>query len=352
MSGVQRYAREMVLALDRLVGAEENMSERWCLLTTARGRNDLHLDHIEVTPISSRLAGHAWEQLALSRAASDGVLVGFGGSGPLFHPRQLVVIHDAAVFRRPGLFSWKYRSWHRFMGRILARRARIGTVSRFSQGELAEVLKLEPESIPVLYNGADHMRRVVPSPETVERLRLEGRHYFVILGNLTKNKNVAAAIEASAHFPNCLLVIVGGSNRPIFGSPGMGELNEQLLFAGRLDDRNVAGLLKQASALLFPSLYEGFGIPPLEAMVVGCPVIASDIPAVREACGDAVRYFDPFDPIALANQMQTILGESAADRAQRISRGEARAANFTWERSAKALLAFCRSELLHAGSSA
>ena len=82
------------------------------------------------------------------------------------------------------------------------------------------------------------------------------------------------------------------------------EANDQLVFTGRLDDRNVVGLLKQASALLFPSLYEGFGIPPLEAMVVGCPVIASDSPAVREACGDAVRYFDPFDPMGLADQMR------------------------------------------------
>jgi glycosyltransferase involved in cell wall biosynthesis len=351
MSGVQRYAREMVIALDRLLGTEENVAERWCLLTTGREQESLSLKHIEVRPISSRLAGHAWEQVPLARAAHDGVLVGFGGSGPLFHSRQLVIIHDAAVFRRPHLFSAKYGRWHRFMGRSLARRARIGTVSSFSRRELAEILKLEPVSIPVLYNGADHMRCVVPSLEAVQRLKLNGRPYFVILGNLTKNKNVATAIDASRHVPNCVLVIVGGALQPIFGSPDMDQTNDQLVFTGRLDDRSVVGLLKQASALLFPSLYEGFGIPPLEAMVVGCPVIASDIPAVREACGDAARYFDPFDPIGIADQMRTIFDESAADRAERISRGEARAANFTWERSAKELLAFCRSELLQAGSS-
>jgi glycosyltransferase involved in cell wall biosynthesis len=288
----------------------------------------------------------------LARAARDGVLIGFGGSGPLSHRRQLVVIHDAAVFRRPHLFSWKYGRWHRFMGRSLAGRARIGTVSSFSRHELAEVLKLEPDSIPVLYNGADHMSRVVPSVEAVERLHLNGRPYFVVLGNLTKNKNLTTAIDAWRHFPNCVLVIVGGSNQPIFASPDIGQSNERLVFTGRLDDPSVAGLLKQASALVFPSLYEGFGIPPLEAMLVGCPVIASDIPAVREACGDAADYFDPFDPIGLADQMRTILDESLADRAERISRGEARAAKFTWERSAKELLAFCRSELLQVGSSA
>lgn len=352
MSGVQRYAREIIIALDRLLGAEENVTERWCLLTTGREQESLGLKHVDIRPISSWLAGHAWEQLVLARAARDGVLVGFAGSGPLFHSRQLVIIHDAAVFRRPHLFSGNYGRWHRFIGRFLGRRARIGTVSNFSRCELAEILKLEPDSIPVLYNGADHMSRVVPSFESGERLELNGRPYFVILGNLTKNKNVAAAIEASRHFPNCALVIVGAAIQRIFASPDMDEANEQLLFTGRLDDRNVVGLLKQASALLFPSLYEGFGIPPLEAMAVGCPVIASDIPAVREACGDAVRYFDPFDPIGFADQMRAILDESVADRAERIRRGQARVANFTWERSAKELLAFCRSELLHVGLSA
>ncbi len=351
MSGVQRYAREMVIALDRLLGIEENAAERWCLLTTGRGQGSLSLKHIDVRPISSWLAGHAWEQLALARAARDGVLVGFGGSGPLFHSRQLVIIHDAAVFHRPDLFSGKYGAWHRFMGRSLAERARIGTVSNFSRRELAEILKLQPDSIPVLYNGADHMRCVDPSVEAVERFKLHGRPYFVILGNLTKNKNVATAVEAFHHFPDCALVIVGGALRPIFGSPDMDQTDDRLVFTGRLDDRSVVGLLKQASALLFPSLYEGFGIPPLEAMVVGCPVIASDIPAVREACGDAARYFDPLDSVGLADQMRTILDESVADRAERISRGQARVANFTWERSAKELLAFCRSELLQAGFS-
>ncbi len=347
LSGVQRYAGEMVIALDRLLAAEKNVAERWCLLTTGREQKSLGLKHIEVRQLPSRLTRQAWEQVVLARAARDGALVGFGGSGPVVHSRQLVIIHDAAVFRHPDLFSTAYGMWHRSIGRVLAKRARIATVSRFSQQELAEIFNLDPTAIPVFYNGSDHMRRIVPSAAAVERLQLSGRPYFVVLGNLTRNKNARVAIAALRHVPNCALVLVGALDDRIFASEGVDEPDDRVIFAGRLDDADVAGLLKQASALLFPSLYEGFGIPPVEAMVLGCPVIASNITAIREACGDSARYFDPRDPLELAGQMRANLAENAAERAERAARGAARAASFTWDRSAKELLAFCRSELLH-----
>ena len=346
LSGVQRYAREMVLALDRLLAAEEQCAESWCLLTTGRGQESLDLERIAVRQIPSRLTGHAWEQFVLGRAAGAGALVGFGGSGPVAHKRQLVIIHDAAVFRRPDLFSPAYGAWHRLVGRVLAKRARIGTVSRFSRRELAEILKLDPTAIPIFYNGSDHMRRVQASANTTAFEQLRGRPYFVVLGNFTRNKNVALALEALKHVREAALVVIGSADQRIFATPDVDEYDERLIFTGRLNDANVAGLLEQASALLFPSLYEGFGIPPLEAMVLGCPVIASDIPAVREACGDAARYFDPLDPIDLAKQMRIIVAEAHSARADRIRQGQARAETFTWDRSAKQLLAFCRSELL------
>jgi glycosyltransferase involved in cell wall biosynthesis len=352
LSGVQRYAREMVTALDRVLGADRKGYGRWCLLTTGRERERLPLDHIEVRPRPAMMTGHAWEQVTLAREARDGVLVGLGGSGAVLHSRQLVVIHDASVFRHPDFFSAGYGIWHRLIGRALARRARIATVSRFSRDELAGILKLDPAAIPVLYNGSDHMRRLTPKSDAVDRLQLHPGPYFVLLGNLTRNKNLSVAIEALMEVPNTTLVVVGGINRRVFGSAGIDASSDRLIFAGRLDDAEVAGLLEQAAGLLFPSLYEGFGIPPLEAMVLGCPVIASDIPPVKEVCGDAALYFDPNDSMALAAAMRAILSEGNAERQKRLEQGAARAASFTWEQSAKKLAALCRDELTHVRAAA
>ena len=262
-------------------------------------------------------------------------LLGFGGSGPLLHPRQLVVIHDASVFRHPEFYSAHYGLWHRAIGRLLSRRARIATVSEFSKHELAEVLKLDAATIPIFHNGSEHLQRVPLRFEILEELKLDARNYFVALGNLTPNKNLALAVEALEQVPDAFLIVVGSVNERVFGDNLSKRAGDRLIFAGRLDDGRVRGLLGSAAALLFPSLYEGFGIPPLEAMVNGCPVIASDIPPVREVCGDAALYFDPHRAEELAAGMRTILAEGETVRQERVRRGSERAASFTWDRSAQ-----------------
>jgi glycosyltransferase involved in cell wall biosynthesis len=219
-------------------------------------------------------------------------------------------------------------------------------VSDFSKRELAEVLKLNPGSIPIFYNGSEHAVRGLPSFEALDRLGLRNRSYFLALGNLTINKNIAVALEALERLPQALLVVVGAQNQRVFANITGGQTSDRVTFTGRLDDANVRGLLSNATALLFPSLYEGFGIPPLEAMVNDCPVIASDIPPVREVCGDAVLYFDPHDPEQLSAAMFTLLTEPDGVRQRRIQRGAERAAAFSWDRSARQLADFCRNELI------
>jgi glycosyltransferase involved in cell wall biosynthesis len=346
LGGVQRYAREMLTALDRALGAERHCEERWCLLTTGNEHDCPALQRIEKRAVRGNFRGHAWEQFVLGRAARGGSLIGFGGSGPLIHGRQLVIIHDASVFRHPEFYSYRYALWHRLMGRALSRRARLATVSDFSRRELAEVLKLNPSSIPIFYNGSEHAARGLPSFEALDRLGLRNRSYFLALGNLTINKNIAVALEALERLPQASLVVVGAPNQRIFSNIIDRQTSDRVTFTGRLDDANVRGLLSNATALLFPSLYEGFGIPPLEAMVNDCPVIASDIPPVREVCGDAALYFDARNPEQLSGAMFSLLTEPDGARQQRVQRGAERAAGFSWDRSARQLADFCRNELI------
>lgn len=345
ISGVQRYAREIVAALDRHLAVDPRPDEQWCLATTGHEIDPPRLEHIPYLPLVSPFKGHAWDQISLLRASRDSALIGLAGSGPMLHRRQLVVIHDANVFRNPAFFSRPYGMWHRSIGRTLSRRATIATVSNFSRRELAAVLGIAPSAIPVFANGSDHMKRWPASSGAYDRLGLSGRPYFVLLGNLTPNKNVAVAIEAIQHVPSALLVLVGGVDYRVFGNDGPAVNGERVIFAGRLEDAEVSGLLQQAQALLFPSFYEGFGIPPVEAMVNRCPVIASDIPAVHEVCAEAALYFDPHDPSALRRAMIDVMDENKVASAARRNRGEERAARFSWHQSARVLLDHCRQSL-------
>lgn len=326
MSGVQRYARQIVRALDQRPGA----ADRYVIFTPPGAKN-LNLLNIPTRTIG-RTGGHLWEQTALAWTARHGRLLSLGGSGPVLHRRQIAVIHDAAVFRHPEHFRTGYAAFHRTLNRVLAQRARLVTVSAFSRRELASALNLSPASITVAPNSADHLRNIAPDPAVIERLDLTARPYFVALGNLTPNKNLAVAIRALTHLaePAVRLVIIG--DRPAVFDPSAFPADPRVIFAGRRSDAEIAALLGGAQALVFPSLYEGFGIPPLEAMTLGCPVIASDIPATREVCADAALYFDPADDAALAAHMSELF--SRPDVARRDA-GLRRADRYAWSRSAE-----------------
>lgn len=331
-SGVQRYAREIVRALDRRPNASD-----YVLLTPDNAApfplNTILIRHIRGT-------GHIWEQTALSQAARHGALLSLGGSGPILHRRQTVVIHDAAIFRHPEHFRPAYVAAHRLLDRALARRATLATVSQFSRTELGAVLKKPVSAITVAPNGADHFARIAPDLDAASRLGLDGHPFFVALGNLTPNKNIPVMIRAMDRLadPDLRLVLIGGQDRAVFSHAHNDD--PRIIHAGRLDDAAVAGLLRKARALIFPSLYEGFGIPPLEAFAQGCPVLASNIPAVHEVCGPAALYFAPHDDAALAALMMASLDLPADPQWRAIARQ--RIAAYSWDASAAVLDALVR----------
>ena len=282
--------------------------------------------------------GHAWEQWDLYRATCKGTLLSFTNSGPVLHPEQLVVIHDVAPYRMPEDFSFSYRTFHKLLGCLLALHSRIATVSEFSKNELAAILGIDAARIPVLHNGHEHILRSVPDNAITGKLGLQDKPYFLFVGSPVPRKNLAMAVEAFKALgrEDISFVIVGASNSKVFReSPDV--RSDNVILSGRLSDEEIVGLYTNALALVFPSLYEGFGIPPLEAMVHGCPVLAADIPPVKEVCGEAAIYYSPHDPAECTHTLKEFLG-NPQKRDVMIQKGKERAPIFSWEVSAAKLL--------------
>lgn len=335
LSGVQRFAREIVQALDGVLGPEDG---EWEILMPPGTACDLALTRITAREVG-RNQGVKWQQLDLWRAASGDRLVNLCNTGPVLHSRSFTVLHDVMVFRTPGNYSFAYRSYHQLLDRLIARRSRLGTVSDFSRREIGAVLG--PKDAVVLHNSSEHIGRITPDAGVLERLGLAPQGFAMMLGSVTPNKNAALAIEAmrrlGAEAPR--LVIVGALNPKVFGN--VLSDSQDVIFAGRLSDEEVVALYAAAAALIFPSRYEGFGIPPLEAMCFGCPVLSSNIPPVQEVCGEAALYFSPDAPDELAGQWRRLVSEPGL-RARMIALGHERRAQFSWAESARRLAAAVR----------
>ncbi len=337
-SGVQRYASEIVKAIDGLVGAVGGAD---ITVLCPEGTPPAGLRSITQRIVGQR-HGHLWDQLSFANAARGGIAVSLTGTTPMLARKSLVVIHDASVYRHPEHYSRQYGFVHKLLGWRAAARSSLATVSQFSARELADVLKLPRERILVAPNGADHLKHA-SDHGIIDRLKLHDTAYFLTLGNFTANKNVAVAIRALNRLddPAVKLVAVGNTRVDVFGSDGLPLPSDNVVLPGRLDDAEVAGLMASARALIFPSIYEGFGIPPLEAMSNSCPVLASTAEAVMEVCGDAADYFSPHDDAELARLMAQLLGEDDAVRQGRIRRGHLRVEHYQWRDSARVLLDAC-----------
>jgi len=333
VSGVQRYAREIISALDRLLvsGNTPLASANWRLVAPPGTDCDLLLQKIEFQTIGSG-GGHLWEQLHLRKA--PGLIVSLGNSGPLFRRNNMVVIHDAAVFRTPENFDRRYAMIHQALGKALALTSTIGTVSEFSRHELSDVLKIPAERIFTAPNGAEHLKDSEVDPGILDRLELEAGRFFLFVGSPTRNKNLPLAIEAFTRLadPSAKLVVVGSLSGTVFRNSG--DLDRPgVVLPGYLQDAEISALYQSATALVFPSRYEGFGIPPLEAMMRGCPVLASNIPPVLEVCGEAAEHFSPDDADTLTTLMRLRL-DHPDQRDAIIQKGLNRAKQWTWEKSA------------------
>lgn len=265
-----------------------------------------------------------WYTRALPRAARRAgvdILHCPSFRGPTASPVPLVVtVHDLAVLRHPELFNRWTRDYSRhYVPRVVAAARLVVAVSEFTRGELSDVLGTPPAKVRVVPNA-------VPAGFSPDGPRAEG-DYVLAVGTLEPRKNLVRLAEAAA---------LAGVELRVVGAQGWGgvELPAHVLLLGAVGDGELAALYRGARCLAYPSLYEGFGIPIVEAMACGTPVVTSRGGATEEVAGGAAVLVDPFDTAAIAGGIR----EAKARAAELRSAGVQRAGAFTRERVVRAML--------------
>jgi glycosyltransferase involved in cell wall biosynthesis len=284
------------------------------------------------------IKGHLWEQVYLPTQLRRRLLWSPGNTGPIAVSRQVLTVHDAASLDHPEWFERKFALWYATLLPRLIRNVRaVITVSHFSKDRIVRLTGVKPERVHVIFNGVD--RRFRPAdPKTVKQVRSDfdlDRPYILFVGSLEQRKNLRILFEAwrLGVFDEATLAVVGASGH-LFPKLQFGSISEGVRLLGCVEDELLPALYSGAAGFVYPSIYEGFGLPTLEAMACGCPVAVSDIPAHRETCGGSAMYFDPFSPEDISKKLDWLLRLGGAPRAAVVERGLHRAALYSWEKAA------------------
>jgi glycosyltransferase involved in cell wall biosynthesis len=284
------------------------------------------------------IKGHLWEQLYLPTQLHRRLLWSPGNTGPIGVSRQVLTLHDLSTLDHPEWFERRFALWYGALLPHLIRKVRaIITVSHFSRERIVRFTSVDPDRVHVIYNGVD--RRFRPAnPKSIKRVLADfdlDRPYVLFVGSLEPRKNLRILLEAwqLGSFDGATLAVVGAAGRQ-FSRCEFDLIPKGVRLLGSVGDDVLPALYSAAAGFVYPSIYEGFGLPPLEAMACGCPVAVSNIPAHREVCGDTAMYFDPFSPEDVSSKLQWLLRLDSADRASVRERGLDRAARYTWQSAA------------------
>ena len=345
-TGTEQYSAQLLEALGAL-----DQANRYTLYFNARQRPTLRLPpnfRARLIPFP-RLWTHARLSAEMLAAAPDLLFVP-AHVVPLAHPRTVVTIHDLGYRAFPGAHPWRSRQYLDWATRWSARVARRVIVpSEATARDLSAAYGISRAKITVIPHGYHPRFRPLPPAEVARGLARLGLTppYILALGTLQPRKNLARTLDAFARlcatgWPGRLVLVGrrGWLTDPLFASitrpdsPAYGRID----LTGYLHDDDLPIVYNGATALAFPSLYEGFGLPALEALACGVPVLTSNTSSLPEVVGDAALTVDPLDTGAITEGLARLVNDQSL-RATLRERGLERAAQFSWERAARRTLA-------------
>jgi glycosyltransferase involved in cell wall biosynthesis len=362
--GNETYIRNLIRALAQLDGAnhytiyltERRAAHEWNEEFVTAYRNFKIQILPKPTPIVRVPVFLAYE---LRRRPVDVLHVQF--TAPPFCPTPVVAtIHDLAFEHLPETFTRRGSMQLKMTVRRTARRAsRIATVSEYSRQDLLKTYKLEPEKVVVTYNGVEsHFTPHADSSDEAREIRARlgvKRDFILAVGSLQPRKNLVRLIQAYSKLRSQRsdfthqLVIVGRKlwlSDEIFEEVNRQKWAEDVILTGYVTDEDLPALYRTATAFVYPSLFEGFGLPPIEAMACGTPVVTSNTSCLPEVTGEAALLIDPLDEQQIADALLRIVGDSDL-RTRLRAAGLEQAKRFTWREAAEKTLRLYQESVRH-----
>jgi glycosyltransferase involved in cell wall biosynthesis len=325
-TGVQRFAIEISLELRKLFDRTQ--------LTFVSPRNiiDFKIAERLNTKVFGLSHGHFWEQVELPLyllSVTNPILINLTNSGPILFRRKITTFCDISPITNPEWYSKQFALLYNYLyPRLVKTSYCILTISQFCKDEITDVLRIEPRFIHVISCSIPSNFVNYIAPKT-------NGNFLLCVSSLNPRKNFDRVIKAFLQLneKDIKLFIVGEKNSN-FSNTYSDFISSNIIFLGRVSDEELATLYSSAIGFIFVSLYEGFGIPPLEAQAFGCPVLASNISVHREILGDSALYCDPYDVIDIAASMKKLIYN---DLNHLVDMGRKNVDRYSWAGSARKL---------------
>lgn len=281
-------------------------------------------------------SGILWEQITLRNFLvknDNPLLINFSFTAPFFYSKNIIFIHDL-IFQFKNWVSKSFHLYYSFLIPKLAKKAvHICTVSEFSKNEIIKKLQIEKNKIDVVYNA-------ISSSFSKKKYKNIYGNYILGVSTINERKNFDGLIEGFLKSRNSdyKLVLVGSKDKRIYSNIDFEKYKntKNIFFTGYINDKDLIGIYSNAKLFVFPSFYEGFGLPPLEAMSCGCLTAVSNVTSIPEICGDSSIYFNPYDSDDIAMAINKGLTDENL-KADLIKKGYKNSKKFNWSSSASKL---------------
>ncbi|BBA50676.1 putative glycosyltransferase [Fusobacterium varium] len=325
ITGVQRFAHEIVNKLDEFMKKDEVV----ILVPKNILFKDLKYENIEIKKIGF-LRGHLWEQLELPYYVwkNQGRLLNLCNTAPVINT-GIVIIHDVSTKVNSEFYSRKFSVFYNILNKVITKTSiKILTVSEFSKKEIMKYYNINSSKIDIVNNAWQHMNKINESEKVLEKLRLKNKEFYLGVSSINPNKNFKYIVELAKIYPEKIFVIAGKLNQKVFGNMNLDKI-KNLVWVGYISDEELKTLYKTTLGFIYPSFYEGFGIPPLEALACGCKkVYVSNTSCLPEIFEDSVIYLNPYKVEKILNEIEIIKEENIKKILNKYS----------WEKSIKKII--------------